>query len=103
MTKYEEKLRSMLEEQYFTTTKDRFKNLKNGDVLKLMDIDWLIKNKHKVRCSFCTGMEYSIEDTIIFDIDIWYYGGYTCINKWNFSLDMFQYATEKLPYSVDLL
>lgn len=85
---------------YKADTLEYFKNLKDGDILKLKDPDILLANQQSYMCLFTDKMydlckNYKAINSYLshvrYSSEIWIKGVYSFVGFW-WSLDMFEYA-----------
>lgn len=97
---YQERLQKMLSHQYQDDTKERFKNLKNGDVLVLKPHEEL--SNRDCRAGYFSFMRIAHDKVgkIIFDIDKFSYFGVISLT-YDWSLDMMEY--DNLQLEVELI
>ena len=95
------KIKEMLSNQRDPETKERFKDLKDGDVLKLKAVEDMIYATN-IYCSFTSEMrQYAHQFTrFVFKEDEWSKNGYIRIGGYNYSLDMFLYG---IDYNVSII
>lgn len=100
----EEKIAEMLKRQLNDNTREYFKDLKYGDVLKLKPIEELrqLQRDGLLLCSYIdSSMNYYAQNTgnIVFgkNFSVW---GFISIGDYNWSLDMMEYVN---LYKVDLI
>ena len=99
---YEEKLSQMLNGQCHSETRERFKSLRNGDTIKLLNGKGLMRGNPL--CSYTSDMDLIRKqkkfEKMVFNIDQWSSIGFIRLYGYNWSLDMFELENH---YTIELI